>query len=153
MRDQVNDVRTSPVEIDFSIVLSDACHTTTAVPSHDRGAPLRQIIHAAAGFRSDDWSVAVVMQIDEAGCDDQPTTVDHPHRVRGMDLAHGYDLPIADRHVADAIPVRGLVASIEQHRPLQQDVGPNGRRILYGRSILCGAGAFRRPRKRTAKQQ
>ena len=94
--------------------------TSTTVVTPERGATTSGIDAVVAGVRSRLAGAGVHMRVnvDEAGADEEPWTIDRFHGIRRIDLRRdGGDLSAGDRHVpngADAVSRIDEVAAAKQ---------------------------------------
>ena len=108
-----------------------------AVAGDDSGAALGQVVgRLVAGFFQD-GVVAVVVQVDVPGGDDQVAAVDSPLHLAHRKAAHGHDAVPADGHVA---AVRLAAGTVDDQAAFQQQIGIHRgrfrlRRLGRGRSL------------------
>ena len=76
VRNQVGDVRAGAVGVDVGEILPDVDRSAAAVAGDERRAALADVVLRRAGLVGDDRLVAVVVEVDEPGGDDQAGAVD-----------------------------------------------------------------------------
>ena len=114
VRDEMGDVDAGGAGVECGVVLGDVDCAAAAIAGDERGAALREIAGRLAGFVGENLAlvrfvgiaacgifveggVAVIVEIDEAGGDDQSAAVDGATDLAVLELADGDDLVADDR--------------------------------------------------------
>ena len=142
----MGDVRAGAVGVDLGEILPDVDRPAAAVAGDERRAALADVVLRGAGLVGDDRLVAVVVEVDEAGGDDQAGAVDRLADLAGRELADGDDPIAADGHVARD---GGRTCAVENLSAAEEEIGVDRRGGVLGERIGL---TQRRKRKEEEKE-
>ena len=119
VRQQVDDIRAGCIFVQLLKIPGDIDMAAAAVAGDECCAALRQIARGVARLGREDAAIAVVVQIDEAGANDESLAIDRAADLDVADFAHGDDAIATNGNIA----LHWLIAgTINDRAALEQDV-------------------------------
>src|SRR5262249_6437594 len=109
VRHQVGNVAAGAVLVDLRVIGGDVGRAGAAVAGDDRGDALGDVGQVGAGGAEGDRRIAVGMQVDEAGGDDQAGAVDDLRLAGDGERADGDDTVALEGDVANPSGLAGAV--------------------------------------------